>query len=311
MNAKKLISLFASAAMALSAFATVVSAAESKGNVEVNVTKISAATAAGDYAVPTYDETKYAAYEVEITVKDLGAFEATKKKVGKKWEYGGDFIAGVQLTFVPDQKIEDYGSATDEEDTTHIAADGGAAGENLQYNFGPAANAGAAFPKDNVTSDNYSFSFIRVWLAPLGTNVTLSPIAKFNSVTINGINYPIINNETFSVTLGEKQDDKKELGLTIDKTTEAKKENGYIWKLNLTQKNGAQANSFVADFTDSKGDTNQKKAKNNVADFFGGEGSVEFYVGLKTARTITEFKATVADSTAEGVTASDTWTAAE
>ena len=54
-----------------------------------------------------------------------------------------------------------------------------------------------------------------------------------------------------------------------------------------------------------------KTARNEVSKFFGGEGTVEFYVGLKTARTITEFKATVADSTAEGVTASDTWTAAE
>ena len=124
--------------------------------------------------------------------------------------------------------------------------------------------------------------------------------------------YPKFYNEAgeeiTSITLPGGEPAVKTLGLTID-GTDAKKENGYIWKLGLTQENGAQADSFTADFKDSTGLTNTKTARNEVSKFFGGEGTVEFYVGLKTARTITEFKATVADSTAAGVTASDTWKA--
>lgn len=323
MKAKKLISLIASVTMAFSAFAAVASAkvGESKGTVTVVPTQFSDADAkamASALEISDFDATKYGFFDVAITIKDLGAFSFTKSKVGTITKYSGNVVSGLQLTFVPDQKIVDYGSTAEEGDTTKIPVSGGAAGSNLAYTFGPTSAAKDAFPKESVTSDNYSVTFSQLWYAPLGTKVTLDPIfseISFNNASAWGADdpYKIQGLEGKSVTLGTIPTppvEEKKLGLTID-GTDAKKENGYIWKLGLTQENGAQADSFTADFKDSTGLTNTKTARNDVSKFFGGEGTVEFYVGLKTARTITEFKATVADSTAEGVTASDTWTAAE
>ena len=307
MKMKKILSLVVTAALTFSSLATIASA-ESKGTVVVTPTQIT-------------DESKilkqiqklgldaqldgYGLFKLDVQINDLGAFKFSKvyDEDEEADVLTGDVIVGLQLELAADNL-----QVTQTSQTTFPATGSNIEG-GVTYNYF-ADSATAAFPKASTTSDNYSIGFTTQVYAPLGTTVvggeyTLISFNKADAWSDN-VDY------TLTVTpfkLGEKKDDKKELGLTIDGTN-AKKENGYIWKLNLTQKNGAQAGSFVADFTDSKGDTNQKKAKNNVADFFG-EGTVEFYVGLKTKRTITTFKATVADSTAEGVTASDTWTAAE
>lgn len=303
---KKVISLLASAALAFSACVSVFAAAPADADPKI--------------VVHTPVEVEEGVYSLTVDLEGLGSLSSTTNAMGK---ISGtllslfDFhIEGSDLTFgtasgVLSSLEDDWLYSADSSKFEGILVTWMAG--NVSRYYPATRNADAVTEAKNAATIVFAGtagSTYKLSEGRIGYDVLSKGVPTETTAYLFPKFYNEEGTEISSITLPGGKPVEKELGLTIDGTN-AKKENGYIWKLNLTQKNGAQANSFVADFTDSKGDTNQKKAKNNVADFFGGEGSVEFYVGLKTARTITEFKATVADSTAEGVTASDTWTAAE
>lgn len=309
MKFRKITSLLIASMMSISAFATLVHAEAPKAT--VTVTKWTDADAV-DYYGEALPE-GYGIYKVKFDLSDLPALTYSKKAGKVTGTVLINFTAWLHgETLDLFEKNTNLGTASD------IAPTGNAVdftGIFMQYNC--AATTAYPSAKGNTTADVTSAegAITLDIYAKDGTVVTVDNAAVSTQVYNANVPQGEPTKYDFTIdpfTLGEKIDPPavKKLGLTID-GTDAKKENGYIWKLGLTQENGAQADSFTADFKDSTGLTNTKTARNEVSKFFGGEGTVEFYVGLKTARTITEFKATVADSTAEGVTASDTWTAAE
>ena len=87
--------------------------------------------------------------------------------------------------------------------------------------------------------------------------------------------------------------------------SDAKKEHGYIWKLTMTPQNDANADSLTAVF--ESGDDTCVKTASNVAEFFDGNGSVEFAVGLLTEKNIDKFTATISDSSEPNSSASASW----
>lgn len=312
MKLRKITSLLISATMAFSAFATLASAESANATVAVSqVAEATANTYAQRFTGANVPD-GYGVFTIAISLNDLGAFDFTLVEddlLGNSYE--GQMFTGIDI----DLKAANLTYFTVVAKSSAIpSVAGGALKTGDGINFAVVAgDPSAALPKASTKVDNYSIpnAITAVVMAPLGTEVKATQ-ARYATNGASGTNFTGTDVfHPFTVapfTLGEKQEAKKALGLTID-GTDAKKENGYIWKLGLTQENGAKADSFTADFKDSEGLTNTKTARNSVADFFGGAGTVEFYVGLKTARTIKEFKATVADSTAEGVTASATWTA--
>ncbi len=312
MKFRKITSLLIASMMAFSAFSALTEAAEAAPKANVVVTQWTDADAEDYWGEPLDDG--YGIFKVVFNLSDLGTI-SNKEKRGA---INGYLLTSVRAELHAEniklcKKASKLGSVSQSGNASDFA--GVIALYNEMTLDAYPCNTGTTIDDDNHSVDD---AITLDLYGPVGSTITFENCSIGVQHVVDGTfnnEEPVYTSfEIDSITLGKKIEppvEEKELGLTIDKTTEAKKENGYIWKLNLTQKNGAQAGSFTADFTDSKGDTNTKTARNNVADFFGGEGSVEFYVGLKTARTITEFKATVADSTAEGVTASDTWTAAE
>lgn len=304
---KKIISLLASAALVLSASASVFAAVPADANPKVIV----------------HDPVDLGSGKFSVTVdlKDLGTLQGTTNEDD---EISGTFVSMFDYRINGDDLAmsgkASGGFSSAKADWTYsgtsTVASGGFNGVVVRWMAGSSATyypeagigataecLGAATIKFTGTAGKtYTLSDARVFYESL--NADVSDGAKDVSAKF----YNEAGEEITSITLPGGEPAVKKLGLTID-GTDAKKENGYIWKLGLTQENGAQADSFTADFKDSTGLTNTKTARNEVSKFFGGEGTVEFYVGLKTARTITEFTATVADSTAEGVTASGTWKA--
>ena len=316
MKFKKVLSLLMSATLALSSLAMVSAADITAGNLTINPTEITdpdTISACLDMISATAKE-NYGLFQLNFDVSGLPincTITTSKNPItGKETTtYNGTMIRNFQFnvssTETANIDLVTPGISAINPDVAKLAD-----GTGIKFSVSSAA-VDATLPTETTNTDNFSGTlFSYIVYAPYGTVLTpdLTKVGIFNvskNVYGTGDTYLVTSSP---VTLGTKADDKKALGLTID-GTDAKKENGYIWKLGLTQENGAKADSFTADFKDSEGLTNTKTARNSVADFFGGAGTVEFYVGLKTARIITEFKATVADSTAAGVTASDTWTA--
>lgn len=302
---KKIISLLASAALVLSASASVFAAVPADANPKVIV----------------HDPVDLGSGKFSVTVdlKDLGSLNAS---LDEDENLSGTFVSVFTCQLEGDDlaisgkangglssaKADWSGSGT-----STISSNG----FNGVYLSWLAGSVDTYYPSEGTAKECVGAATIK-FTGTAGKTYTLAKARigyeSLNAGVSDGASYvfPKLYNEAgeeiTSITLPGGEPAVKKLGLTID-GTDAKKENGYIWKLGLTQENGAQADSFTADFKDSTGLTNTKTARNDVSKFFGGEGTVEFYVGLKTARTITEFKATVADSTAEGVTASDTWKA--
>lgn len=73
----------------------------------------------------------------------------------------------------------------------------------------------------------------------------------------------------------------------------------------MTPKNSNKADSLTAVF--ESGNETCVKTASNVAEFFDGNGSVEFAVGLLTEKTIDKFTATISDSSKANSSASASW----
>ena len=300
---KKIISLLASAALAFSVCASVFAAAPADADPKVIV---HSPVDEGD-----------GIYSLTVDLKDLGSLSSTANKLGK---IDGTLLKLFDFHIVG--KDLEFGTASGalsatEDDWQYSGDAADFDGVLVRWIAG---HVNRCYPPergaDAVTTATGAVTVVFAGTAGSTYELTDARVG-YETLTkstpgvteyLNPKFYNEAGEEITSITLPGGEPAVKKLGLTID-GTDAKKENGYIWKLGLTQENGAKADSFTADFKDSTGLTNTKTARNEVSKFFGGEGTVEFYVGLKTARTITEFTATVADSTAEGVTASGTWKA--
>ena len=309
MKQRKLLSLLISSVMAFSAFSFVASAAEPAPKATIKAT---AYTATEAEALGVTVEDGQALYLLDIDLTDLGELSYLQSGTGLAAKQYGTKLAAVSCKMFGDNVR--YLMLNDSK--LPFEANSGNIAGGLKVEWLDTAKK-TSYPTTVGTQyDNASLeSMAQVYVtAPIGLTPTFDfqvEILTFDTTpNYTADNWYTVDVASFTFPDPNPTPVVKKLGLTID-GTDAKKENGYIWKLGLTQENGAQADSFTADFKDSTGLTNTKTARNEVSKFFGGEGTVEFYVGLKTARTITDFKATVADSTAEGVTASATWTAAE
>lgn len=304
---KKIISLLASAALVLSASASVFAAVPADANPKVIVHE------------PV--DLGSGKFSVTVDLKDLGTVQGT---LNEDEEISGTLVSLFDYHINGDDlAISGKASGGLSSAKADWSYSGTATKEATGYNGvlvrWIAGSVDTYYPTDEAKATECLNAATIKFTGTAGATYTLSDARIGYDTLVNGTPVEVTSyvspkfyneagEEITSFTLPGGEPAVKKLGLTID-GTDAKKENGYIWKLGLTQENGAKADSFTADFKDSEGLTNTKTARNNVADFFGGEGTVEFYVGLKTARTITEFTATVADSTAEGVTASGTWKA--
>ncbi len=311
MKFKKIASLLISSVMAFSVLSAVVSAVEPAPKANFKVTAYTQEEAVELGVTP--DDGK-ALYYISLNISDLGDLNYIEEGSGLKKTTRGTKITGLKISLTGDIQLILLDA---ENQKLKFDTFSGQLANGIKFEYLDTGKA-TAYPSTKGTSlTNASMEDVigAFVVAPIG----LTPSFSANTIQITtwgtAASYekaPWYDFEMTPFTFNDPNPTTavKKLGLTID-GTDAKKENGYIWKLGLTQENGAKADSFTADFKDSEGLTNTKTARNDVSKFFGGEGAVEFYVGLKTKRTITEFKATVADSTAEGVTASATWTAAE
>jgi len=308
MKLKKIVSLLISATMAFSAFAAVANA-ETKGAATVSV-------------VGQFDEyaaafgTTLAAGEglflIQVDMTGLGEW-SLKKTTIPVTAFNGQMITGFELMLAGDATF----LALDTENGA-LPVSGGTlkdGGLNFDYLTTVAANC---YPKASTTVSDLSIpaAIIAYVKAPLGTQleatsaryqVSTATSSAFSAASQVWYDFDVTSIDALGEAFTPPQPpvDDAELTMTV---SEAKKyDNGYVWPVAVTM-DGDALGLLTAVFT--RDDDVAQTNRTTIGAGFGGEGTLEFAVGLKTASVMKSLELTVEDASGDTVTKTGTVPAA-